>query len=283
MTQKSPDSPPLQSPSSVLTFMIADVRGYTRFTVEHGNAAAARLASRFAHLTREAVLARDGTVIELRGDEALAVFNSCRQALWAAVELQSRFALEGAADPALPLRVGIGIDAGEAIPVEGGYRGAALNLAARLCSLAGPAEVLASETVTTLARKLEGLDYQDRGSVELKGFADPVRIVEIVAAQATATDDDETAVDEKVAGPDLDQHLPLGAFLGALPIGMLVARQPEFEQIVKAVDVAVTGEGRTIMLAGEPGAGKTRLAQEATLSLRDRGCLIASGRCYEPE
>ena len=38
---------------------------------------------------------------------------------------------------ALPLGVGIGLDAGEAVPVEGGYRGGTLNLAARLCGLAG--------------------------------------------------------------------------------------------------------------------------------------------------
>ena len=36
--------------------------------------------------------------------------------------------------------VGIGLDAGEAIPVSDGYRGGALNLAARLCSLAGPGQ-----------------------------------------------------------------------------------------------------------------------------------------------
>ncbi len=41
------------------------------------------------------------------------------------------------ATPSLPLRVGIGLDAGEAVPFEGGYRGAALNLAARLCCRRG--------------------------------------------------------------------------------------------------------------------------------------------------
>jgi tetratricopeptide (TPR) repeat protein len=37
------------------------------------------------------------------------------------------------------------------------------------------------------------------------------------------------------------------------------------------------------MLAGEPGVGKTRLAQEVTVAARARGFLVASGRCYEPE
>src|SRR5579871_5301269 len=87
--------------TAVRTFLIADVRGYTRFTVEHGDEAAARLASAFAQLAREVVSASGGEVIELRGDEALAVFNSSRQALRAAVDLQEGFAAASAADPLL--------------------------------------------------------------------------------------------------------------------------------------------------------------------------------------
>ena len=39
-------------------------------------------------------------------------------------------------DPTLPLFAGVGLDAGEVVPVAGGYRGRALNLAARLCAKA---------------------------------------------------------------------------------------------------------------------------------------------------
>jgi adenylate cyclase len=143
--------------SALLTFLIADVRGYTSFTVEQGNEAAARLASTFAGIARGVVAGRDGEVIELRGDEALAVFPSARSALYAAVELQARFREHMEVDPALPLRVGIGVDAGEAVPVEGGYRGLALNLAARLCSLAGPGEVgLLAQKDGTMKAAVEG-------------------------------------------------------------------------------------------------------------------------------
>ena len=100
------------SPSGILTFLIADVRGYTTFTQERGDEAAARLAAGFAEIAREGVEAHGGRVTELRGDEALAVFSSPRAALRAAVALQRAFADETAIDPAMPLRVGIGIDAG---------------------------------------------------------------------------------------------------------------------------------------------------------------------------
>jgi class 3 adenylate cyclase len=73
------------------TVLIADIRGYTSFTDEHGDEAAAHLASTFAAVVREGVAAQGGEVVELRGDEALAVFGSARHALHAAVELQERF------------------------------------------------------------------------------------------------------------------------------------------------------------------------------------------------
>ena len=93
------------------TFLIADIRGYTTYTRERGDEAGAALASRFAELVADVVAQRDGRLLELRGDEALVVFLSARKALRAAMELQSRFAAD------LPLGVGIGLDAGEAIPV----------------------------------------------------------------------------------------------------------------------------------------------------------------------
>src|SRR5919197_1573767 len=89
--------------AEICTFLIVDVRGYTRFTHEHGDEKAAALAASFAGIVREVVAARDGSVIEFRGDEALSVFSSARQALRAAVDLQTRF---GAED--FPLGVGIG-------------------------------------------------------------------------------------------------------------------------------------------------------------------------------
>ena len=165
--------------AGIKTFLIADVRGYTRFTQQRGDEAAARLATRFAELAREAIEGAGGTLVELRGDEALAVFDSARQALRAASDLQERFVAETVADPSLPLAVGIGLDAGEAVPVDGGYRGGALNLAARLCSLAGPGEVLASPGVAHLARKVEGLEYVERGAVRLKGLEKPVEVVAV--------------------------------------------------------------------------------------------------------
>jgi YVTN family beta-propeller protein len=173
-------------PADIRAFLIADVRGYTLFTQERGDEAAAKLAAKFAQVAREGVEARGGEVLELRGDEALCVFASPRQAIRAAVELQDRFVDETLAEPALPLAVGIGLDAGEAVPVEGGYRGGALNLAARLCGQAGPGEIVASREIAHLARRVEGVRYTDRGEVNLKGMANPVTVIDVSSEAAPA-------------------------------------------------------------------------------------------------
>lgn len=265
----SPSAPPQ---SELLTFLIADVRGYTRFTVQHGDEAAARLATRFAEIASETAEQHGGRVTELRGDEALAVFTSARQALRAAVALQERFRAGSSVD--LPFQVGIGLDAGEVIPVMGGYRGGALNLAARLCSLAGPGEILASQGVVHLARRMEDIAWTERGAVQLKGFTDHVTVFDVMSLAPV-----EVAAEVPADTPA--QVLPVGGFLGALPDSPLVARMAELDRLARSVDAVTTGSGRVVLLSGEPGVGKTRLAQELTLQLRDGGFLIGAGRCYQ--
>ncbi len=123
-------------------------------------------------------------MLELRGDEALCVFGSPRSAIRAAVALQQRFVEETIADPSLPLTVGVGLDAGEAVPVEGGYRGGALNVAARLCSRARAGEVLASGEIVHLARRIDGVRFTERGKADLKGLDQPVHMVAVRAESA---------------------------------------------------------------------------------------------------
>jgi class 3 adenylate cyclase len=166
--------------TGVRTFLIADVRGYSRFTEEYGDEAAARLAAKFAEVVAEEVAAHGGGVVEIRGDEALATFTSARQAIRAGVALQGQFEEETETDSDLPLHVGIGIDSGEAVRLEdGSFRGAALNVAARLCGRAHGGEVLVSASTSRLAGRLAGLQYVDRGKVRLKNIADPIHIFKV--------------------------------------------------------------------------------------------------------
>jgi WD40 repeat protein/class 3 adenylate cyclase len=233
----------------VRTFLIADIRGYTTFTREHGDQAAAQLAKRFADRARDAVEARNGRVIELRGDEALGVFSSAEQAVRAALEFQQTCREETDSDPALPLRVGIGIDTGEAIPVEDGFRGRALNTAARLCSKAEAGQVLMSRAAVDSCGVVDGLSFEERGTVELKGFDAPVGLMEPVRAARPS----RPAIALQAAQPlplELDTSMPM------------VGREHEIRWLRGTWRQAKRGDGRLVFVSGPDGIGKTRLAAE---------------------
>ena len=264
----------------IRTFLFADVRGYTRFIVEHGDVAGARLVEQFGVVARQSIGARHGEIIGLAGDEAVAVFESAREALHAALDFQRRAAESTEKDPTTPILVGIGLDTGEAVPTGGNYVGAALNLASRLCKLAGPREVLASEGVTHVARKLDDVGYVERGLAQLKGFREPVRVFKVVDEREGSRGG--TAKDHLLGDLTAPESVPpIGGFLGALPSTELVARESELRRALAGADAVVAGAGRLLMVTGEPGVGKTRLAQEVMLSLRNRRFVVATGRCYQ--
>jgi transcriptional regulator with XRE-family HTH domain len=77
--------------------------------------------------------------------------------------------------------------------------------------------------------------------------------------------------------------LSVGGFLGALPTAALVGREQELAVIEEALGAAVGRQGRLLLLIGEPGVGKTRLAQEITVVARAHGFRVVTGRCYEPQ
>jgi DNA-binding NarL/FixJ family response regulator/class 3 adenylate cyclase len=162
--------------------LIADIRGYTRFTEEHGDDASGLLTGRFSEIATRVLEGSGGTLVEFRGDEALAAFDSARGAIGAAVELQRRLADATSSDDSLPLPVGIGLDVGEAVAVADGYRGGALNLAARLCGMAQAGEVLATQEVIHLSGRMDGVTYEERGAFKVKNLSEPVNVVRIVPA-----------------------------------------------------------------------------------------------------
>ena len=106
---------------------------------------------------------------------------------------------------------------------------------------------------------------------------------------ATATTDKEEDGGDGDALDSAEIDLPgvvtqqaIGGFLGALPDRPIVTREAEVRQIGAALDATLRGSAKIVFLAGEPGVGKTRLAQEASLAAQARGYLVLTGRCQEP-
>ncbi|HKT38919.1 MAG TPA: AAA family ATPase, partial [Ktedonobacterales bacterium] len=98
------------------------------------------------------------------------------------------------------------------------------------------------------------------------------------ATLAPDDDDDAASADELPA----TALRAVGGFLGALPDRPIVTREAELCQIDNALDATLRGSAKIVFLAGEPGVGKTRLAQEASLAAQERGYLVVTGRCQEP-
>ena len=185
-------------------------------------------------------------------------------------------------DPSLPLPVGIGLDAGEAVPVEDGFRGGALNLAARLCSIAGSREILASREVVHLARKVEGVAYVDRGSVQLKGLADPVQVVRLRAEADDPADD--VAFRRALGAAASRLALSAAGTIVANPYKGLRAfeeadaddffgRDELLEQLVKRL-----GTTRFLAVVGPSGSGKSSVVRAGLLPAIRRGAIPGFGR-----
>jgi class 3 adenylate cyclase len=164
-------------------FLFADLRGYTEFVEQRGAAAAAELLTRYRSLARAEIGRFGGAEIKTEGDSFYVVFDSVSSAVRCGLAITA--AARAAADE--PIRVGIGIHAGETIEADGGYVGSPVNIAARICAQAGPGEVLVSETVRALTMTLLPVHFRSRGRRQLKGVADPIELFAVEEAAAGTT------------------------------------------------------------------------------------------------
>jgi class 3 adenylate cyclase len=177
------DPGPDQGPGATgfRAFLLSDIRGYSSFAAARGDEAAAALTGRFIAVA-ERVLGRfGGESIGNRGDEVLFAFESPRKAIRAAVAFEQALLDATREDPSLPMPAGVGIDVGEAVRVPDGWRANAINLAARLCSIAKGGEILATKEVTHLAQAIDGIRYLPQPPARLKGMPETVAAMRTVA------------------------------------------------------------------------------------------------------
>ncbi len=119
-----------------------------------------------------------GRLIKQTGDGMLALFDSAERAVRCA-------AAASAAAATLGLAIRAGVHTGEVERVPGDIRGVAVHAAARVMSLAGAGEVLVSGTTHDLLAG-SGLEFEDRGLVELKGLTGPRAIFALRSRDGTS-------------------------------------------------------------------------------------------------
>jgi class 3 adenylate cyclase len=164
---------PLAEPDRVLaTIVFTDIVGSTRLAVEHGDRAWRDLLERHHALVRGELARFRGREVDTAGDGFLAVFDGPGRAVRCASAAVR-------AVRSLGLEIRAGLHTGEVEVAGDAVRGIAVHIGARVSALAGPSEVLVSSTVRDLVAG-SGLQFEDRGTHELKGVPDQWRILAVV-------------------------------------------------------------------------------------------------------
>ena len=167
------------SSAGTKSFLFSDLRGYTAFVEQAGDRAGADLLATYRDLVRLVIAAHDGAEIKTEGDSFYVVFPSASAAVEAGLSIVSGAAEASTADR--PIRIGIGIHAGETVATTEGLVGGAVNIAARVCSKAQAGEVLVTDTVRALTRTFLPYQYTGLGTQQLKGIAGGIPLYRVEA------------------------------------------------------------------------------------------------------
>jgi class 3 adenylate cyclase len=168
---------PAAAPGALLTILFTDMEGSTTLTQRLGDAKAQEVLRTHNAIIRDVLKAQSGSEIKHTGDGIMASFASASGALECAIDIQRALAQHNESNPDTPIRVRIGLNAGEPVAEEKDLFGTAVQLAARITAKAEAEEILVSDTLRGLVAG-KGFLFSDRGDVALRGFEDPVRLYE---------------------------------------------------------------------------------------------------------
>ncbi len=262
-----------QSVTRAVTFLLTDIEGSTAAWETDADAMAVALA-RHDEIIEQVVTSRGGRLIKTRGegDATFSVFDRPSAAAAAAIELQEAILHEPWA-LADPMRIRVALHTGEVELRDGDYFGRAVNRAARLRSLAAGGQILCSGATAELVidSLSDDVILADLGMRQLKNLARPEHVFEL---HLETDDDSQTLTTETpMERPGLPTVLS-----GS---GPFVGRGPELERLLSGWQTALDGGAHAVLIAGEPGVGKTRLAGEWSRHAYQQGAVVLYGRCDE--
>jgi class 3 adenylate cyclase len=268
-----PVSQHLSVVTRAVTFLLTDIEGSTAAWEADADAMAVALA-RHDEIVEQVVTSRGGRLIKTRGegDATFSVFDRPSAAAAAAIELQEAIRHEPWA-LAEPMGIRVALHTGEVELRDGDYFGRAVNRAARLRSLAAGGQILCSGATAELVidTLADDVVLADLGMRQLKNLARPEHVFEL---RLETTDDSATpTTDEPMERPSLPAVL-------AGP-GPFVGRGHELERLLSAYQLTLEGGTGAVLIAGEPGVGKTRLAGEWSRQAFEQGAVVLYGRCDE--
>jgi adenylate cyclase len=187
MILANPEGNWLRGHRNQATTLFADIRGFTAFSDAREPEAVVEALNEYFEIATRVIIRYGGYIDKFIGDAVLAVFgvpvyrrNHLERGLAAALELQSELRKATGGGNPLLTAVGISIDTGEVVAGNIGTQekmeytviGDSVNSASRLNGLAGPGEVIISQTVFQKMGPL--VDAEPFGPCRIKGVADAV-------------------------------------------------------------------------------------------------------------
>ena len=165
-------------PSNPLAIMFTDIEGSTATIDRLGDVAAREMLRVHDAIVRAALAAHGGAEVSHTGDGLMATFHSATGAVACAIAIQKAVGHHARAHPELPVRVRIGLNAGEPIVERELLFGAAVNAAARICARARGGQILVADVVRQLVAGT-GVAFVDRRRATLKGFRSRFHLFEV--------------------------------------------------------------------------------------------------------
>ena len=258
---------PAEETLKLVTVLFADlVSSTTRMERMHPEDVRALMVDYFTTMTEE-IEAEGGAVEKFVGDAIMAVFgvpvtheDDALRAVRAARRMLARLAVRNCdRDPLEQLEIRIGVNTGEVVAAAEAradllVTGDAVNLAARLQEAAAPGTIVIGEATARLVRR--AFDVREQTPLRLKGRSEPISTWVVVGERDV---------------PEARETVGLWA--------PMVGREQELE-ILRSILVRVESERapHLITVTGDPGVGKSRLAEEFVGSLA-AGTKLMVGRC----
>ena len=236
-------------PTGTVTFVFTDIEGSTDLVTRLGEGYREVLETHHRVL-REAFSARNGVVVSTEGDAFFAVFPAAPDAVAAAVDAQRSIAATPWPEDA-PVRVRIGLHAGEAVLGADDYIGVDVHRAARIMSAAHGGQIVASASVRALSERGASGDvsFRDLGEHRLRDLPEPEHLYQVVADGLSEAFPALRSVDAR------PNNIPAS-------LTTFVGRRRELAEIREALVAAPM-----VTLTGPGGAGKTRLSLQVAREL----------------
>lgn len=181
----------------MVTVLFADIRNFTQITEKMPPHDVVSMLNECMTKISRFVDEHGGVIDKYVGDEVMALFgapvtknDSPLEAIKAALEMLDALNIWNKArkiENLPPIEMGIGVHTGKVLAGNMGAEnrlnytvlGANVNLASRLCSKAGPQEVLISKSTLEMPGVKERLTVEEKSPIELKGFTDSIVLYKV--------------------------------------------------------------------------------------------------------